>query len=876
MVENPSRTVRIRPLLLTLAVVFATATVVYSVAWMYYVRKSSLPVEIGIDNLSTPSGILVRNVWKDSPAQIAGLRAKDIITAIDGQSTVAPASCSRVLFRVWNASRPGDTVALTIKRPGETLPVSITPVFRAAEGAGDVQSLVRRGAVEILGFYPLLFLIVGLALLFLRFDDANAWLLALMFAGFITEADLPAAFAATPDALANFLYAYAVLVRGVLPALFYFFFAVFPVRSPIDRKLPWLKWLLLALNACLQWGDVRNGEFMAVSFINRLASPSHIALTRIFVAYGTVVLGLLSLVWNVIGAPRIEDRRKLKVMLWGTVVGIGPAVLIGLSYDLSHAEMPFWAEFARAIFLFLIPLSFAYAVAKHRVMDIPVLLRRSARYLLVERGFTILILLISIGITLWFGQAFSRRFSAGSKAAIPVGATFGMVLVLGAIQVHRQVRTRLDRAFFRSAYDAQQVLENLAANTLSVSDRPALAELLHHQISEALHPLPLVIYLRSAEGGFQAYAGAPGEQASKLLADEQVLLQLAGRNGAFEVNPEDLRGSTLDTLHAECLVPIRGSSQPTPKEIAVQETNGQLQGAVVLGPRLSEEPYSARDKRLLTSVASQAGIAMRSISLAERMAERMEAERRAEQEMQIARQVQSRLLPQEAPKLATLECAGKCIQTRAVGGDYYDFLEFGSGLLGLVVADISGKGISGALLMANLQASLRGQYALARQDLPRLLRSVNTLFHKNTETNNYATLFLSLYDDASGSLRYVNCGHNPPVLLRATGVVERLEATATVLGLFEQWDCAVAERQLFPGDVLLIYTDGISEAAPSQEAEEFGDDRLIATLQDLRGKCANQMLDGIIAEVQRFSQSEQADDMTLIVARCRKAGLETS
>ena len=181
--------------------------------------------------------------------------------------------------------------------------------------------------------------------------------------------------------------------------------------------------------------------------------------------------------------------------------------------------------------------------------------------------------------------------------------------------------------------------------------------------------------------------------------------------------------------------------------------------------------YSTRDKRLLASVASQAGIAMRSISLAEKMAERIDAERRAEQEMQIARQVQSRLLPQQAPVLKTLDCAGKCIQTRAVGGDYYDFLEFGAGKLGMVLADISGKGMSAALLMANLQANLRGQYALATEDFPRLLRSVNYLFYKNTETSHYATMFFSIYDDQKRTLHYVNCGHNAPILLRAGGDV---------------------------------------------------------------------------------------------------------
>jgi serine phosphatase RsbU (regulator of sigma subunit) len=494
-------------------------------------------------------------------------------------------------------------------------------------------------------------------------------------------------------------------------------------------------------------------------------------------------------------------------------------------------------------------------------------LRRSARYLLVERGFTILILIISVGITLWFGQAFSRGFSAGSRAAIPVGASFGVLLILGATQVHRHVRTRLDRAFFRSAYDAQQILENLAAHTSTVSDRPALSKLLHQQILEALHPAPLIIYLRSFEGHLEAYAGTLNAPEKKLLESDRAFGLLSGRGDAVEPNPGDLRGSTLDGLHVECLVPIGRTLMPSLPRQDVGD--GRLQGLVVLGPRLSEEPYSARDKRLLTSVASQADIAMRSISLAERMAERIEAERRTEQEMQIARQVQSRLLPQETPKLVTLECAGKCIQTRAVGGDYYDFLDFGSGKLGMVLADISGKGISGALLMANLQANLRSQYALALDDLPRLLRSVNALFHKNTETNNYATMFFALYDDVNRTLRYVNCGHNPPILLRASGGVERLEATATVLGLFEDWDCSVASRQLAPDDVLLIYTDGISEAAPNVDAEEFGDSRIIQNLQALSSESASEILDGIIREVERFSRSEQADDMTLIVARCR-------
>ena len=868
---DPSRRARFRPLLLALAVIFAAGMVLYSVCWIYYSTRPDAPVEVGMDTQSVPSGLRVRTVQANGPAERAGLRVGDTIIAIDDRSVVVDDGVD-VLWSVWFRSRPGDTVHLTLLRPGQAAPITISPIFRHPISSGDA-SLVQRSASRVLLLYPAVFVVVGLAVLFLRVEDRNAWLLAMMFAGFITISPVPLSFRVAHGGVSAFLYVYVTVWHGLLAAVFYFFFAVFPTRSVIDRKVPWLKWLLLIISAILSWGNLREGRIEALPFVSHLFSFRAVGWMRMVTGYGSVLLGVAALLLNAISVTDKDERRKLKVMLWGTLVGVIPAVVIALAYDLRNKEVPFWMIFTQAIFLFVFPLSFAYAVVKHRVMDIPVLLRRSARYFLVERGFAVLIFLLSIAITLWFGQAFARRFTAGPKAAIPIGATLGVLLITGATQVHRQVRTRLDRAFFRSAYDSQQVLENLAATAMSVIDRQSLAMLLHQHIYEALHPMPLVIYLLSAQDQLRAYAGHPPEQELVLSANDPALRQVVAARGPLELDPASLQETSLAQLRAECLVPIAGvishsSSRPSlVGDAGATETS--LQGLMALGPRLSDEPYSARDKRLLASVASQAGIAMRSISLAERMAERIDAERRAQQEMQIARQVQSRLLPQETPQLATLECAGECIQTRAVGGDYYDFLDFGSGKLGLVLADISGKGISGALLMANLQASLRGQYALAAEDLPRLLRSVNHLFYKNTEANNYATMFFSLYDDEQRTLRYVNCGHNAPMLLRAGGDVERLPATATVLGLFQDWEPTVAECQLNAGDILLIYTDGISEAAPSEDAEEFGEDRLIESLKKNRCEPASEMLGSIIAEVQDFSRGEQADDMTLIVAKCR-------
>jgi serine phosphatase RsbU (regulator of sigma subunit) len=250
------------------------------------------------------------------------------------------------------------------------------------------------------------------------------------------------------------------------------------------------------------------------------------------------------------------------------------------------------------------------------------------------------------------------------------------------------------------------------------------------------------------------------------------------------------------------------------------------------------------------------------------MAEKMESERRAAQELEIAKQVQARLFPQTLPSLTTLEYAGICIQARQVGGDYYDFLDLGRERLGLVIGDIAGKGIAAALLMANLQANLRSQCAIALDQPQHFLRSVNQLFFENTADSAYATLFFAEYDDKVGRLRYANCGHLCALLLRSDNTLERLDSTATVLGLFKDWDCTIGERRLFPGDTLALYTDGITEAFNPAE-EDFGEHRLIAALRRHRELPSQSLLASIVDEVRQFSPHEQHDDITLIVAKCR-------
>ena len=238
------------------------------------------------------------------------------------------------------------------------------------------------------------------------------------------------------------------------------------------------------------------------------------------------------------------------------------------------------------------------------------------------------------------------------------------------------------------------------------------------------------------------------------------------------------------------------------------------------------------------------------------------------EEMRSARRVQSRLLPSLTPRIAGLECAGLSVPARGVGGDFFDFVEAGPGRVALVFGDVSGKGVPAALMMATLQASLRSHYALATGELARRLESVNRFFVEWTASEHFASLFVGEYDEESGRLRYANCGHVPPYVLRRGLGIERLEATATVLGLFEDWSCVTAETRLSEGDLLLLVSDGVTEAADASGAA-YGERRLAAALAAHREMRSGALARAVADEAGAFAEGGPADDLTVVAVRVR-------
>jgi len=846
-----------RRVLLVLALAFAASLTFYTAVWLYYIR--SMPqAYAGLQwKLEYRPYVTLQEVLPGSPADKAGLRPGDRILSVNGYPqtllAVAPA---------FAKGKPGDVATLRIQRPGQAEPFDVQLTL-GAPPAKEPLPLARELALHFISYYPVPFLIVGLAVLFLRLQDRNAWLLALMFAGFIAAAPVAFLEGYMPPQLRRFALSYMILVYATLPAIFYWFFATFPVSSPIDRRFPRLKYWLLAVGVvgALPFAIttlVTGSLHTAVAVASHLSEPVWLPTLSICM-FGCFALGLTSLIWNAVEAPTPNDRRKIQVMVWGTIASVGPLMIagtIGVIQQKEYNEYPFWFTVTPIIALVILPVSFAYAVVKHRVLEIPVLLKRSARYFLVQRGFLLFIMLAGIAATLLLARGLEQYFPERTRMAVPAGAALGIFLVWGGTQMESRVTRRLDRAFFRSSYDARQILLDLAAKTRNAPGRERLSELLRGEIDDALHPSTLAIYFRQRGGEFATTAEVPAS-VRVLPAGLPVLQHMQERGQPWEIVPtagEAPALAILQPLQPECLVPIQGR-------------DGQLLGLAVLGTKISEESYSGEDRRLLDSVANQAGIALENFDLAENMAERLEADRRAAQEMDIARQVQAKLLPQKVPELKTIEYAGACIQARAVGGDYYDFLDLGEGRVGFVLADVAGKGISAALLMANLQAHLRSQSAIVGRDFSQTLERVNRMFFESTESNKYATLFIGVYEDETRRLRYVNCGHNPPVILRGAQV-ERLYGTATVLGMFEEWHCEVDETRLHPDDILAICTDGVLEAG-NAAGDEFGEDGLVAALRTSPEKTAAALLESVIEAVRKFAPGEQADDLTVLIAKAK-------
>jgi len=291
----------------------------------------------------------------------------------------------------------------------------------------------------------------------------------------------------------------------------------------------------------------------------------------------------------------------------------------------------------------------------------------------------------------------------------------------------------------------------------------------------------------------------------------------------------------------------------------------EIAGILLLGPPVDRAEFSAAEKRALQSCAGQFALMMENARLTDRMVEQEKLNR----DIQLAAEVQKRLLPDKPPATAAVTLAGISLPARSVGGDYYDFFDLGNQRIGIALADVAGKGVAAALIMSVVQASLRILATEENVSLATLAARMNRFLHRSTGSNAYATFFYAQIDERLRQLRYVNAGHNPPCLLRCSAdqSIEELPAGGTVIGLFPQTSYEEGVLDLHPGDVLIAFTDGVTEALNPRE-EEFGDERLKNLLRRSAHLPVDEMASMIASELKNWMDTAaQYDDLTFILVK---------
>ncbi len=801
-------------------------------------------------------------------AKAVGIAPGVKIAGLNGAPYTGDAQVDEILY----TARPGDTVDVEFVRPDGSRGMGTIALARHAPphaGIADWLALLRDGIVVVL--MPLACLLLGYWVVLAKPLDRNAWLLLILLTFpsvlWINEG------MATGTGLLLRVFWYDTLQLMASPALL-LFGIYFPERSRIDRKAPWIKWAVLAPYAgfaAIVYPYLYRLYYAGPTGLRWLATMGIASRVLNGLNLACIVLYLILTLDKLRSASTADARRRLRVLTMGTVLGVGALLVVFVLLPhfgfQRNSVKGFWITLAGGIVFMIAPFTLAYVVLVQRAMDVRVILRMGSRYVMAKAVLMVLQVVL-IGLATWLlllPALHKQQRDASDLVGVLVFLALVVVLRVG---LRKRAQAWLDRRFFREAYDAEIVLNELSDEVRRFTETAPLLETVARRVAETLHVNQIAVMLRRGESfHLQQAIGVAMDGAVVLPPQASSVRYLTATNEPARLYRDDpdawylMAGlgerQVLDMVNAELLLPLPGRNR--------------LMGLMALGPKRSEAAYTPADLHMLHTLATQTGLAIEVAELAHSLAAEAAQRERVNREMEIAREVQERLFPQEMPEIPEATIAGHCRPALGVGGDYYDVFTLEDGRVGLAIGDVSGKGIAAALLMASLRASLRGVSLDNPRDFAKLMDKVNRLVFESSASNRYATFFFAAYDPTTRRLDCVNAGHNPPVVLRCglDGKTEtlRLEADGPVVGLLPFAPYTEQSVVLMPGDLFLMFTDGISEAM-THDDEEWGEERMIAAAEKCRDKTADGVLKDLFDATDAFTAgAPQHDDMTVLVLK---------
>ncbi len=810
------------------------------------------------------SPLSVLDVGSRAAGPPSPLRKFDTIQGIANQLVRSPREAAKVL----GSQKPGDSVPYLVERDGRLLILDVPLAgFRAAD---------RSYVLNIL--LAVVYLTIGLLVFSKSGNDPPArlfFLLCLCFAiYFMTNLERTSYF--WGDIVTRNGGAFA---RFLLPALFLHFFLVFPERKRQLARYPALALAIYVL-PLLYYARFTLDQFYGDTGA-RIGAGTWMVLGLYYLA------GLVVLVHSYLSYRDPLLRERVRILTWGTLAGVLPFLVfkIGLEEITARSEM---AQLG-ILPLAAIPVCFGYCVARYQVLQIDFLVKRSLLYSVLTG-----LLLIAWGAAvLWIGSRLVAAFGS-SNPLFAAGVTMFAAATLWPLR--NQLQRGLESRLYRSRTNLAALLDQFSREIPSLIQQQALLDHVSLNLQQVLELPRLWFYLpqpggeapawvrawpadgddapAAARPSAHAHATPPHAPPPLRLAIPRTLQLLGERLEPLWIEPRQVRrlsaqrdadaaDNRLSDLDQEQLrLATSGINLLVPLALS-----GRVIGLIALPSRPGDETYQLHEVQLLTIVARQTAMQLENTRL---YAEEL-AKQTLEEEMRMARSIQSRLLPSALPQIAGIRIDAVNLSSKTVSGDYYDLIPREDGQLVLIIADVSGKGMPASLLASNLQASLRAR--CDHGDSPgAILHRVNRQLHAATDSRHFATVFLAFFDPATRRLRYSTGGHDAPVLVTAAGEVLKLDAGGLPLGAFDFGDYEEGEVQLQQGDLLLMYTDGLTETRSPDDADEYGTARLDRFLRDHRHLDTAEVMASLDRELQVFRGRRDADDdITLILLKVDEA-----
>jgi phosphoserine phosphatase RsbU/P len=821
----------------------------------------------------------VSQIDPQGPAQ--ELRPGDKIIAINGVNAAEHAGVLNDEYRL----APGSPYSMTVERNGQEMTFAWQTIPR------------RRGSFPWNKLPPLLFWLSGLIVLSLKAEDRQAWLLALMLGSFSTvlnyhwQEEIATKWLALPVALA--------LIGGLfsVPLLFHLFL-YFPQPAPWLRRWPKLtRWLYAPL--CLFVLPTFGVERLPLEWATSIVSwpPArwlweHGLLLAANLSLMGYLLAALVCLWLSYRTADTAGRRRLRVVMWGSLIGFSSLFLV-LVMQATNAREKWqtignWLWFSMLFTLPLVPLSFAYAIVRHRVIPISLIIRRGVRYLLVSRG-SILLALLFVGLIVAALLALLFKYLRPSALTIGlVSAAEGIAAWQLARWLHRRyLAPVIDRHFFRQAYDAQQIVAELSESLRTTTEIPHMLGSVANKLQAALQTENVVIFLRDGQtGDYRSayaceYSRAEGHKvncprANLLPHYAATLAQLAQTGEALELDGGD---------PAFDLAATNGHSRLTNEErqtllelkstlLLPLKTKDAMPGVVALGSRLGDLPFSGEDKRLLQSVGASASLALENAQLVERMIaearRRQEIEAENEQrakELEEARQLQLSMLPKSVPQLPHVEIAALMKTATEVGGDYYDFHVGADGALTIAIGDATGHGLKAGTVVAATKGLFK--HLAGQADLVATLSQTS----RALKQMNLRSLFMALtLVKLNGDHLQCSVAGMPPILIyrAATQTIEEIPLRGAPLGGLSSYDYRQVELTLAVNDTVLLLSDGLPERF-NAAGEMFGYERMQELLLAHASAAPQIILERLLQASDEWAAGKLADDDMTFVALRRTA-----